>query len=66
MLTIDINTYSELREIYAEFNENYVYRGQGNSIWEINSSLFRNKFISNKLQGEQDILMNLEKSIHLY
>lgn len=58
MLTLDINTYSELREIFASFDETYIYRGQANSTWEINSTLFRNKFITNKMEGEKKILLN--------
>ena len=66
MNTINIKTYNELKEVYNSLNDNYIYRGQADSEWQINSTLYRSNFISDKKDGENRILNAFDKSIHLY
>lgn len=66
MKTLNIKTYQELKKLYTSLSDKHIFRGQADSSWNINSTLYRNKFISKKALGEEQMLNSFGKSIHLY
>jgi hypothetical protein len=64
--TINYNTWEEFKELIDHSQLEWIYRGQSNSSWPINSTLYRSKIIDNFDNIEERLLIEFKRAAFHY